>query len=607
MGAAISSLQRFFSRMAGACLLWTLLCCGLPSAQAAARFTAGLDRSTIAMGESAILSLVFEGDAPTAVPVVPPVTNLQIQYTGNSRNYAFINGQATASTTLSYVVTPFQPGDYEIPAISINIGPNTVRSQPLQLRVTKMAEGSSDALSKYAFVEMRAAKTNLFVGEMVPVEIQLYVTAAEGLQLPQISAEGFVLGKMPQHSQTKVQRNNAIYNVLTFQLTATPMKTGALTLGPAEFSCTLLIPQPGQRRANNVFEDFFDGGFGPRHQKRPVVLKSAPVVMQVSPLPEEGKPANFNGAVGQYTFAASLSPTNLNAGDPITLKAQIAGTGALDSVSLPPQDSWQNFKVYPASSVVEPSNALGSAGVKTFEQVIIPQSGDVAEVPAIAFSYFDPQDRRYHTLSHAATPITVRASASSAPQPVVYSSRKTDEEEPPPATRDIVHIKTTLGALASASPASGFRPSLVLLQIIPPGLWLAALAWKKRSDMLASNPRLRRKRKVDELTSAGLRELDRLAQEQKSQEFFAALFRLLQEQIGERLDLPSSAITEAVLDREMQGAGASEALVHELRDLFAMCNQALYAPSRSQAELAALSPRAAAAIAELKRMKEPGA
>src|SRR6185503_4531831 len=89
----------------------------------------------------------------------------------------------------------------------------------------------------------------------------------------------------------------------------------------------------------------------------------------------------------------------------------------------------------------------------------------------------------------------------------------------------------------------------------------------------------------------GLDELRKRAAENQSEHFFATLFRLLQEQLGERLDLPAFAITEAVIEEHLQPRRAPEATLGKLRELFQSCNLARYAPIRSSQELAALIPR----------------
>src|SRR5438876_8680164 len=117
--------------------------------------------------------------------------------------------------------------------------------------------------------------------------------------------------------------------------------------------------------------------------------------------------------------------------------------------------------------------------------------------------------------------------------------------------------------------------------------------------MLANNPRLRRQRKVARIIRDGLLELRRLAAEKKSDEFFATLFHLLQEQLGERLNLPASAITEAVIEEHLRPRGVPETILASLHDLFQTCNLARYAPMQTSQELAAIIPKFEVVMTEL--------
>jgi hypothetical protein len=146
-----------------------------------------------------------------------------------------------------------------------------------------------------------------------------------------------------------------------------------------------------------------------------------------------------------------------------------------------------------------------------------------------------------------------------------------------------------------------FQTKFIALQSVPVLAFLAAFVWRKRTDNLANNPRLRRQRAVAQLVRNGLAELRQFAAENKPDEFFALLFRLMQEQLGERLDCPATAITEAVVDDPR--LGASPELQTALRELFQLCNQARYAPVRGVSELNSVAVRLEKAINELQALK----
>ncbi|HXE43140.1 MAG TPA: hypothetical protein VN516_08955, partial [Candidatus Baltobacteraceae bacterium] len=132
--------------------------------------------------------------------------------------------------------------------------------------------------------------------------------------------------------------------------------------------------------------------------------------------------------------------------------------------------------------------------------------------------------------------------------------------------------------------------------------FLGALIWRKRADNLANNPRLRRQRAVAQLVQIGIGDLKKFAAENNSEQFFATLFRLLQEQLGERLDSPATSITENVVEENSILRRAPENLRNDLRELFQWCNQARYAPVRGSAELNSVAARFEKVVQELQEV-----
>ena len=157
--------------------------------------------------------------------------------------------------------------------------------------------------------------------------------------------------------------------------------------------------------------------------------------------------------------------------------------------------------------------------------------------------------------------------------------------------------------MAQITPPLVQQPWFLALQAVPVLAWLSAVLWRRRAELLANNPRLRRRRQVAQIIRQGLLELRRHAAENKSDDFFATLFRLLQEQLGERLDLPASAITEAVIEEHLRPRGVPEETLAALRELFQTCNLARYAPIKSSEELAAVIPKFETALRELQGLK----
>jgi hypothetical protein len=185
---------------------------------------------------------------------------------------------------------------------------------------------------------------------------------------------------------------------------------------------------------------------------------------------------------------------------------------------------------------------------------------------------------------------------------VIAATKPAPAANPPPQ-QDILPIRENFGARAQTGPPLVTRPAFLALQSLPVLAFLAAFIWRKRADGLANNPRLRRQRRVAQLVSSGLGDLKTFAAQNNSEEFFAALFRLLQEQLGERLDCPASSITENVIDEHPVLRGAPPETLDGLRELFQLCNQARYAPVRGTSELNSVAVQFEKVVGELQDLK----
>src|SRR5438270_2381055 len=115
-------------------LAMALLCCFCFAGHAlGASFTASLDRDTITLGEGATLSLSFEGGTPDSVPPPPGSANLQVTGTGTSTQFTINNGQSTSTVIYNFRLTPRQPGDYTIPALTAQVAGQKLTSEPVTL------------------------------------------------------------------------------------------------------------------------------------------------------------------------------------------------------------------------------------------------------------------------------------------------------------------------------------------------------------------------------------------------------------------------------------------------------------------------------------------
>src|SRR5262249_29320254 len=151
-------------------------------------------------------------------------------------------------------------------------------------------------------------------------------------------------------------------------------------------------------------------------------------------------PDGFNGAVGQFSLQVTASPTEVTVGDPITVRTIITGRGLIETLTLPTQSHWRDFKVYPPNTAVESNDPLGLSGTKFFTNAVIPLNHEIKALPPLQFTYFDPEARSYRTLTGPAIPLSVRPNAAVAPPPPLPTNAVAAPANPPPVD-DLIAIR----------------------------------------------------------------------------------------------------------------------------------------------------------------------
>ncbi len=358
------------------------------------------------------------------------------------------------------------------------------------------------------------------------------------------------------------------------------------------------VPKPNARQ--NIFGQLVDW-------QRVDAAEATPHALQVLPLPKENVPPGFTGAVGSYAMTITASPTNIAVGDPITVKVQISGRGALESISLPQQTGWDQFKVYPPTSDFQagmPTTRWEFPGTRTFALTVVPQTMDVKELPAYVFSYFDPDQKSYRTATQPAIPLIVRPSAASLPPPTAANPNNAPENTTP--DQDVSLIKSRLGTLAQIQLPLVEQPWFLALQGVPVIAWLALLVKRKQAERLASNPRLRREREVEQMRTRNwaCRSCGSPRRRIRPNGFLRRLCGCC------RSDWASGWICRhSRLRRRCWMSGCVRCRCRRtsslgaLRELFQLCNQARYGRQSTNEELVSLIPKVEAAMNDLKKIK----
>src|SRR6266403_167026 len=264
MASVMRRLMRFRVPIKLLLAIAAMLACIAPQCLEAASFTATLDRDSVTVGESATLTLTFEGQ-PKAIPSPPAIPNLQITAHGSSRNISVVNGSVSSTISQAFELTPTQPGDFVIPALQAEVEGQMLASQSLKLKAVKLeTAAAAPGGEQLAFLKLSFPKKEVYVGEVFAVEVQLYIRdgivnaenilqSFEAFNGTPIKAEGFSVLKTARAQRRRARLGNATYSFATLVTSLTPVKTGPLTLGSIDITLPLQLPAPNQRR-----DPFFD-------------------------------------------------------------------------------------------------------------------------------------------------------------------------------------------------------------------------------------------------------------------------------------------------------------------------------------------------------------
>ncbi len=138
--------------------------------------------------------------------------------------------------------------------------------------------------------------------------------------------------------------------------------------------------------------------FGSMVEERPVTLSIPPASLNVKPLPPA--PDDFCGAVGALQVEISVTPTELVAGDLLTVQTRLGGEGFMEGLRIPAIAEAPLLKTYPVKQV------QAGAQQQVFAQTVIPMSEAVTEIPSLAMSTFDTTLGAYVTHRGGPFPLT---------------------------------------------------------------------------------------------------------------------------------------------------------------------------------------------------------
>jgi len=363
------------------------------AAQNAPKLTATLGSSFLVAGEVTLLTIELNGLQTIAWPTAPRVSPLTLRQSqqGNMQR----NGRITE--VFQYKLSSIRPGLFTIPPFEVTTSQGLARSEPLTLRVFPVDDLSVNGLRLDAttvpylsgiFLE----KETPFLGEPQHVEAKLYLPSGQPnvlrmklAQFADLEKAGIAAWRFDGLTQStgQLEREGIKFEVYTYSSSITPLQEGALSIGPGK--ATPIVQRRTQSR----------GRFGISEEV--LEFKFPPKTFTARPLPKPA-PADFEGAVGNFTVRATPLTRKLELGDTVTVEVQVTGNGNIEQFPGPklqdPEGFWKQFEM---TATPQGGERRSSSGTIKFTQVVRPTK-NVPDLPAYQFVFFDPVLEQYHTV-----------------------------------------------------------------------------------------------------------------------------------------------------------------------------------------------------------------
>ncbi|MGE5182559.1 MAG: BatD family protein [Acidobacteriota bacterium] len=409
-----------------------------------------------------------------------------------SRSIQIINGRRSDSTNVTWVlrwsVTPAKEGRLKIPTVTVAQGSRKATAH--QVEATVEAVPTTDSMK----LELALPARPVFVGENIPVTLTWLFRAAPQrdptFQVPMLDSDAFTVGTPPATNQhtyqfaaggkvldlpyqlDQVDVGGQQYNRLVATFYAAPKKTGKIDVPAASVVVALPVGRP----------DFFGGT-----PSRLFRTTDVPHTLEVKPLPETDRPLGFAGAVGtQFSMAVATSRSVVSLGEPVELAITVKSDQRLDTLALPRLDGQGGLPKDQFSVPAEaPTGEVSADGkTKTFK-VTVQVTGQATEIPALAFSYFDPVKGTYQTVHSDPIALSVKGGAIVGANDVI-SATPARKAAAAPADTDLALVGADLAlsapGAADSEPLHGALLWLLvgLLYAIPLAL-LALRTWQLRT------------------------------------------------------------------------------------------------------------------------------
>jgi len=393
------------------------------------KFYTMVSESPIDQHQTFQVQYVVEGANSIRQFVVPRFKDFEVAEMFDYSTSSFGQGQALDTYSKIIVLMASKKGKFTVPGASaiINgkqmhsnavpvavmggglLGLNNINLDDLDTEEESLlhpGDNINDKIEKNLFLRVETSKNSCYVGEPLEAVYKLYSRLNANSQVvKRPSLTGFSVMEMVDAYDGKavIEKLNghSYFTNLVRKVQLFPLQEGTYTLDPAEVESMVHFVktnEPANKKSPPSMNNLNATPMYPMAVDHRTILRTAPVTIKVKPLPTANQPADFSGAVGQFTLAVKAPADPIHAGDLVKIQVTVSGSGNL-SLLTPPVINWPAGVDTAAPSVKENINkyVFPLSGSKTFEySFAAPDTGDYV-IPVVHMPYYDPKENKYKT------------------------------------------------------------------------------------------------------------------------------------------------------------------------------------------------------------------
>lgn len=513
-----------------------------------------------------------------------------------SISYSWVNGKKTYNKTYSFYLVPTKKGTFTIKPGSIEFDGQIYKSNSIQVKIGDAVQEEEDPYQGFydpfgfggpqqqqqsqgkigegAHLVAYISNENPYVNEPITVVYKLFVSpyvnvyGSRETSAPKYNNFWSQFIEMKEFRPVRDTYNGEIYTSIEIRkVVLYPQKAGKLPLEPLRLEIDMDVPT-GQY-------DFFGR---PAYKQGTNTVVAGNKSINVKALPEQGKPADFGGAVGDFTFKVTPSKTSLRTDESLDVLVEVTGKGNLKLFSLPELNLPASLEVFDPEHIEEVKTPLsGMVGKIADRYTILPQQKGTYMIKPMSFSYFDLNTKTYKTITSNEIELNVTQGATVASN----SSTSTDDKQQVVAKDEFAYIKSNPKFISISNDFLGSTLFYILIGIAFIGVPLVII-YRDKKEARDADVVGNKIRQSDKLAKKYLSEAKK--QIGKKAEFYVAMERSLHNFLKAKLNIETSEMSTDNIQELLLSKNANNDTITNFIKLKNNCEMARYAPS-SNAEM----------------------